>query len=151
MLTLEWLTTRTGTVSTKEVKTDKYQHHRPCGFMINVVNSIDGSSKPFLCRGEDCMDVFIQKIIEVKDEVMEKMKENKEIIYNANNRRDFNTATKCFICGKDFQQGDRKVRDHCHFTGRYRGVLTMIVIYSLLCVIIKFQFSFIISKTTIVI
>ena len=67
------------------------------------------------------MDVFIQKIIEVKDEVMEKMKENKEIIFNANNWRDFNTATKCFICGKDFQQGDRKVRDHCHFTGRYRG------------------------------
>ena len=117
----ECLTTRTGTVSTKEVKTDKYQHHRPCGFMINVVNSIDGSSKPFLYRGGDCMDVFIQKIIEVKDEVMEKMKENKEIIFNANNWRDFNTATKCFICGKDFQQGDRKVRDHCHFTGRYRG------------------------------
>ena len=95
----ECLTTRTGTVSTKEVKTDKYQHHRPCGFMINVVNSIDGSSKPFLYRGEDCMDVFIQKIqkiIEVKDEVMEKMKENKEIIFNANNRRDFNTATKPF-------------------------------------------------------
>ena len=42
------------------------------------------------------MDVFIQKIIEVKDEVMEKMKENKEIIFNANNRRDFNTATKPF-------------------------------------------------------
>ena len=38
----ECLTTRTGTVSTKEVKTDKCQHHRPCGFMINVVNSIDG-------------------------------------------------------------------------------------------------------------
>jgi len=34
-----------------------------------------------------------QKIIEVKDEVMEKMKENKEMIFNANNRRDFNTAT----------------------------------------------------------
>ena len=68
----ECLTTRTGTVSTKEVKTDKYQHHRPCGFMINVVNSIDGSSKPFLHRGEDCMDVFIQKIIEVKNEIMEK-------------------------------------------------------------------------------
>ena len=30
----ECLTTRTGTVSTKEMKTNKYQHHRPCGFMI---------------------------------------------------------------------------------------------------------------------
>ena len=76
-----------------------------------------------------------KKIIEVKDEVVEKMKENKEIIFNANNRRDFNTATKCSICGKDFQQGDRKVRDNCHFTGRYRGCAPMIVIYSLLCVL----------------
>jgi hypothetical protein len=32
----ECLTTRTGTVSTKEMKTDKYQHHRPCGFMITL-------------------------------------------------------------------------------------------------------------------
>ena len=117
----ECLTTRTGTVSTKEVKTDKYQHHRPCGFMINVVNSIDGSSKPFLHRGEDCMDVFIQKIIEVKNEIMEKMKENKEIIMRADDWRDFKTAKKCFICGKDFEEGDKKVRDHCHFTGKYRG------------------------------
>ena len=53
------------------------------------------------------MYVFIQKIIEVKDEVIDKMKKNKEFIFNANNRRDFNTATKCFICRKDFQQGDR--------------------------------------------
>ena len=75
----ECLTTRTGTVSTKEVKTDKYQHHRPCGFMINVVNSIDGSSTPFLHRGEDCMDVFIQKIIEVKNEIMDKMKTRKSL------------------------------------------------------------------------
>ena len=86
--------------------------------MIDVVNSIDGSSRPFLYRGENYMDVFIKKLIEVKDEVVEKMKENKEIIFNANNRRDFNTATKCSICGKDFQQGDRKVRDHGHFSGR---------------------------------
>ena len=117
----ECLTTRTGTVSTKEVKTDKYQHHRPCGFMINVVNSIDGSSTPFLHRGEDCMDVFIQKIIEVKNEIMDKMKENKEIIMRADDWRDFKTAKKCFICGKDFKEGDKKVRDHCHFTGKYRG------------------------------
>ena len=69
----ECLTTRTGTVSTKEMKTDKYQHHRPCGFMINVANSIDGSNEPFLYRGEDCMDVFVKKMIEVKDKIMDKI------------------------------------------------------------------------------
>ena len=117
----ECLTTKTGTVSTKELKTDRYQHHRPCGFMINVVNSIDNSNEPFLYRGEDCMDVFVKKMIEVKDKIMDKMKENKDIIMTANDWRDFNTATRCFICGKDFKEGDKKVRDHCHFTGKYRG------------------------------
>ena len=117
----ECLTTKTGTVSTKPIKTDKYQHHRPCGFMINVVNSIDGSNEPFLYRGEDCMDVFVKKMIEVKDKIMEKMKENKDIIMKDEDWRDFKTATKCFICGEDFKEGDKKCRDHCHFTGKYRG------------------------------
>ena len=117
----ECLTTRIGTVSTKELKTDKYQHHRPCGFMMNVVNGIYGSNEEFLYRGEDCMDVFVQKMIEVKNNIMDKMTENKDMISNNNNRIDFNNATHCFICGKAFQAGDRKVRDHCHFTGRYRG------------------------------
>ena len=59
--------------------------------------------------------------MEVKDKIINKMAENKPMIFNANNQIDFNNATKCFICGKDFVAGDTKVRDHCHFTGRYRG------------------------------
>jgi len=31
----------------------------------------------------------------------------------------YNRATKCRIC--DGKLGDDRVRDHCHFTGRYRG------------------------------
>ena len=70
--------------------------------MINLVNSIDGSSDPFLYRGEDCMDVFVQKMIEVKNKIMDRMKENKDMIFNNNNnnnRIDFNNATHRFICG----------------------------------------------------
>ena len=117
----ECLTTKTGTVSTKPIKTDKYQHHRPCGFMINVVNSIHGSNEPFLYRGEDCMDVLVKKMIEVEDKIVAKMKENKDITMKDEDWRDFKTATKCFICGEDFKEGDKKCRDHCHFTGKYRG------------------------------
>ena len=117
----ECLTQKTGSASTKPTNTNNYQHHRPCGFMINVVNSIDGSPEPFLYRGEDCMDVSVTKMVEVKDKIVNKMKENKQMIFNANNQRDFATATKCFICGEYFVDGDVKVRDHCHFTGRYRG------------------------------
>lgn len=48
-------------------------------------------------------------MVEVKDRIVDRMKENKEIIFNANNRNDFATATKCFICGEDFQVGDVRV------------------------------------------
>ena len=83
--------------------------------MICAVNSLYGSNEEFLYRGEDCMDVFVQKMIEVKEKIMGKMKENKDIIFNNNNRIDFNNATQCFVCG------NVKVGDHSHFIGRYRG------------------------------
>ena len=33
--------------------------------------------------------------------------------------REFNKATKCHICFKEFQELDSKVRDRCHYTGQY--------------------------------
>ena len=35
--------------------------------------------------------------------------------------RRYKHSTKCHICFKDFNSKDPKVRDHCHYTGRYRG------------------------------
>ena len=30
-------------------------------------------------------------------------------------------SSHCSICGKKLEPDDEKVRDHCHFTGKYRG------------------------------
>ena len=58
------------------------------------------------------------------------MKENKEIDLTDEDKNDFRNATHCLICGeackKDFKNEKeaekyRNVRDHCHFTGKYRG------------------------------
>ena len=58
------------------------------------------------------------------------MKENKEILMTDEDKKDFETATHCFICGDKFKNAYKneketekykKVRDHCHFTGKYRG------------------------------
>ena len=34
---------------------------------------------------------------------------------------DFKNSTKCWICDNDNTDGQVKVRDHCHVTGKYRG------------------------------
>ena len=33
----------------------------------------------------------------------------------------YERASKCHICFKPFNSKDPKVRDHCHYTGSYRG------------------------------
>ena len=33
----------------------------------------------------------------------------------------FQSSSTCWICGKLVDDGDEKVRDHCHVTGKLRG------------------------------
>ena len=44
----------------------------------------------------------------------------KKMIFGKEEKERFDKATKCWICKKEFEDDD-KVRDHCHFTGRYRA------------------------------
>ena len=115
-----------------------YQHHKPCGFMLNVVNRIDRTSTPFLYRGEDCMEKFIQQLSEIRSDIFDKMVVNEPMDITHEQEIEFQNSTRCSICNKQFKNGDtkvrdanssqatfstlgRKVRDHCHFTGKYRG------------------------------
>ena len=45
------------------------------------------------------------------------------MIFGKEEEERFNRETKCWICKQEFEDNDKnkKVRDHCHFTGRYRG------------------------------
>ena len=43
------------------------------------------------------------------------------MIFDETAKISFESATKCYACGQKLN--DEKVRDHCHFTGRYRGAL----------------------------
>ena len=42
------------------------------------------------------------------------------MIFGKEEKERFDQQTKCLICKEKFGNGD-KVRDHCHFTGKYRG------------------------------
>ena len=45
----------------------------------------------------------------------------KKMIFGKEEAERFKRETKCWICNEEFDEDDVKVRDHCHFTGRYRG------------------------------
>ena len=47
--------------------------------------------------------------------------EAKDMIFKEEDKANFKTSTNCWICLKDFEEGGVRVRDHCHFTGKYRG------------------------------
>ena len=40
---------------------------------------------------------------------------------SAKEEEKFQLSNNCWICDKLFDVGDKKVRDHCHITGKYRG------------------------------
>ena len=55
-----------------EIKTYNYQEHKPCGFMLNLVNAFDSTNHDLLYRGDDAVDVFCKKMNEIRDEIKEK-------------------------------------------------------------------------------
>ena len=45
---------------------------------------------------------------------------NKEFMLNKKDNEDFENSTKCQNYFYNYVNGDVKVRDHCHITGKYR-------------------------------
>ena len=103
--------------------TKKYQKHEPISFSYYIaVNGV--FFKPVLRKytktkpeDTDAIDVFI-KWLEEDVKTIANI-EPKEMIFTEEDIKHFNNASDCWICGEEL--GNDRVRDHCHFTGRYRG------------------------------
>ena len=99
--------------------TKKYQEHKPISFSYYIKCFDDNVFKPVLrsYTGEDAMQKFVKwlekDVIEIANIPAKKM------IFGEKEKERFNEETKCWICKGELN--DDKVRDHCHFTGRYRG------------------------------
>ena len=104
--------------------TKKYQKHEPISFNY-YIKSFNESVYESRIRGytktkpedADAMDVFIKWLEEDVKDIANI--EPKEIIFTEEDEKQFNKASDCWICREAL--GNDRVRDHCHFTGRYRG------------------------------
>ena len=104
--------------------TTKINKHTPSGYSIFTSCSFDESkNKINYYRGDDCMKKFCKdlrehamKIINYKKKMMVSLTTEEKIHYNK--------QKICYICKKEFNNNDKKqqkVKDHCHYTGKYRG------------------------------
>ena len=46
---------------------------------------------------------------------------NRELVMTKRDNEVFQKCIKCWFCDNDYIDGNVKVKDHCHITGKYRG------------------------------
>ena len=105
--------------------TERYQKHIDCGYSYKIVCCYDDKfSRPIqLHRGKNAVYKFLEAMLEEVDYCEKTKNEHFDQPMDLTNKdeENFQAATKCHICKKDFSEEDKRVRDHCHVTGKYRG------------------------------
>ena len=102
--------------------TNEVNHHTPSGWSVYSKFSygdVDNLLRTY--RGKDCIETFCNYI---KGESRRLYHMFADLPMDPLTKKQWNKykkATKCYICYKPFTLRDPKVRDHCHYTGLYRG------------------------------
>ena len=110
----------------KESSTTKINHHTPSGYSIFTHCSFyESKHKLNYYRGDDSMKRFCKDLKEHATKIINYEKKNM-IPLTKEEKEDYNNQKVCYICKKEFITSDNnnkhyKVRDHCHYTGKYRG------------------------------
>ena len=116
-----------------ESSTTKINKHTPSGYSIFTHCSFDESkSKLNYYRGKVCIKKFSKDLREHASKIINYEKK-KMIPLTVEEKIYHNKQKICYICKKEFNNNDTtksssleckkhyKVRDHCHYTGKYRG------------------------------
>jgi len=108
-----------------ESYTEAYQKHTDCSYGYKVVCCYDDKyTHPVQSyRGENAVHKFMEKMLdEVKycRNIIIKYKFNQPLKMTDEDETNFKQSKECHICGKNIIK-QRRVRDHCHVTGKYRG------------------------------
>ena len=103
--------------------TEKIQEHKPVSFALHLVSD-HWKPKPILYRAKSDDEDVAKKFVEVVGKFVTCLHDKtrpQPMEFGRKDREKFLSATHCFICEKVFEKGQDKVRDHCHFTGKFRG------------------------------
>ena len=100
--------------------TKQYQKHEPISFYYYIKCFNDKVYLPVKersCTGENAEQVFLKCLEEDIKMIANIPKKN--MIFGKKEEKQYEKETRCWICKGELNND--KVKDHCHYTGRYRG------------------------------
>ena len=108
--------------------TTKINQHIPSGYSIYTTCSFDKyNNKLSYYRGQDCMRRFCKDLKDHATKIID-FKKKDMIPLTKEENDNYNKENICHICKKESNNDmteqsslEPKVRDHCHFTGKYMG------------------------------
>ena len=107
-----------------ESSTTEINKHTPSGYSLFTHYSFDKSkNKLDYYRGKDRMKKFCKDLRTHATKIINYEKK-KMIPLTIKEKIHYNEQEICYICKKEFDNNDKKhykIRDHCHYTGKYRG------------------------------
>ena len=107
--------------------TKKYQEHKPSSFCYYIKCFDDKvySQKPvkytMKSKEDDVAPKFVDMLEKDVKSIYKIFGKPKRMIFGENEKIEFENAEKCWLCNGEFSEDDKKVRDHCHYTGKFRG------------------------------
>ncbi|XP_036144767.1 uncharacterized protein LOC118646287 [Monomorium pharaonis] len=106
-----------------ELTTYAYQQHEVFSIGYYVRCSYDDALSAYrFRRDKDCVTWFAKQLEELAHRVKCILSANVPMeTLSKEQLKAYRSATLCHICKKSFAPDDKRVRDHCHLTGRYRG------------------------------
>ena len=108
---------------------EKKNKHVPFGYSITTCYFYDKSLNiTSYYRSPDCVEKFSQDLKKILNNIMY-FEEKPMLPLTDNEKMLYANEKQCYICEKEFCNDKNsvdykhycKVRDHCHFTGKYRG------------------------------
>ena len=104
-------------------KSELTSEHEACGFGYQVVGCDGAANAPVIYRGENAVEVFLKHLEYEVSSINYIFAHPKQLTMKEQDSIANENATHCWICKKELGnfKTNPKLRDHCHFTGQYRG------------------------------
>ena len=115
------------TCDKENITNKKLNKQVPCGYSINVITNHNKQPKQTYYRGDSTVTTFCK---EIRDIAQDLLNIKKKTMQNLSNEEQIthDNVQYCHICKKVFgpKKNQVKVRDHDHYTGKYRGAAHLI-------------------------